>query len=119
MSRHVLLAFVCAMVLAVVASPSWAKKDSNALKTTIHLLSTTTITNTTLAPGDYNVVEEANQAKFEKDGKVVAEVPCTLKPLSSKAQQSEFYLNNNRLTEIQISGKTEAIDFPANQHAGD
>lgn len=107
-------------LFSFMAVPSWAKSNSNgSLKTTIDLESTTTVRDKTLPPGQYKVIADGNEASFELNGKIVAEVPCSLKTLSSKAPQTAFVLDSNRLTEIQVSGKTQAIEFASSQNAGD
>jgi hypothetical protein len=114
MTRHVLPLFIAISVIAILTIPSWAGDNSSgALSARISLDSIATVnnTNTTLEPGEYKVVAEQNQAKFDKDGKVVAEVPCTLKTLPGKAAHTEFVVDQGRLLEIQVSGKTEAIEF--------
>ena len=114
MTRRVLPFFIAVAVITMITIPSWAKDNSSgALSARISLDSATTVnnSNTTLEPGEYRVVAEQNQAKFEKNGKVVAEVPCTLKTLSGKAAYTEFSIDQGRLLEIQVSGKTEAIEF--------
>jgi hypothetical protein len=119
MSRRLFSFFFAIVVLTAVTFPVWAKTDSNAsIKTTITLYSKVTLGSTSLAPGHYDVTVEGNQAKFEQGGKVVAQVPCTLKTLASKAPQTQFLADQGRMTEIQVSGKTEAIDFPAGQTSG-
>jgi secreted trypsin-like serine protease len=115
MSRRPSLSFPVIIALAAMSLPALAKSNSKAtIKTTVDLTSTTKVGSTTLAPGHYEVVVEGNQAKFERDGKTVAEVHCTLKDLSTKAQQTEATADHDQLTEIQVSGKTQAIEFSAN-----
>jgi hypothetical protein len=112
MSRLMLAILSVCAVLTLMAAPSWGKTDTNEqLKTTITLSTATKIQNTQLQPGEYKVTAEGNQVKFERDGKVVAQVPCTLKTLSEKARQSEFKTDHDRLTEIDVSGKMQAIAF--------
>lgn len=112
MSRRLFNIFLAIMALGVASVSVWAKSDSNdSITATIKITSTTTVGSTQLAPGDYKVVVEGSQAKFEKGGKVVAEVPCTLKDLNYKAPQTEFVLDNNQISEIQVSGKTKAIEL--------
>jgi hypothetical protein len=119
MNRLVLPFFVVTAVFALMTTPSHARTSSNdSLTAKIDLASTTNINNTTLSPGEYKVVAEGNQAKFEKDGKVVAEVPCTLKTLSNKSAHTEFVIDHDRLLEIQVSGKTQAIEFSPAQNSG-
>ncbi len=119
MFRRFLPLFIVAAAVAVMTIPVRAKNNSSdSLTATLDLDSTATINKTTLTPGEYRVVAEGNQARFEKDGKTVAEVPCTLKTLPNKASLSEFVMDHDRLTEIQVAGKTEAIEFSTSQSAG-
>lgn len=98
--------------VTVISIPSWSKSNSkNYLSTTIDLASPTRIRNKQLQPGKYKVIAEGNEAKFERDGKIVAQVPCTLKTLSQKAQEDDFQTDHNRLTQIDVAGKMEAITF--------
>ena len=119
MSRRLLPLFITAAMFVVITIPSWAKSSSNgSISVTITLTEKATVNNTTLAPGDYKVVAEGNKATIEKGGKVVAEVPCTLKTLSNKAPQTAATVDHGNLTEILASGKTEAIEFSSNQNSG-
>jgi hypothetical protein len=114
MSRRLFATFLAIMALGVASVSVWAKSDSgDSITATIKITSPTTVGTTQLAPGDYKVVADGNQAKFEQGNKVVAEVPCTLKDLNYKAPQTEFVLDNNHISEIQVSGKTKAIEFSA------
>lgn len=95
--------------------PVWAKPNSNAtIMATIDFDSTTKLGSTSLTAGQYDVVAEGNQAKFEREDKIVAVVPCVLKELSSKARHTEFLIDHDQLTEIQVSGKTQAIELSTN-----
>jgi hypothetical protein len=90
----------------------WAKNDtSDTITTKIKLDAATTVGTTQLAPGEYKVTADGSKAKFELKGKVVAEVPCTLKDANSKLNQSSFVLDNNKIVEIQIAGKSKSIEF--------
>ena len=94
----------------------WAKNDSSdSITTTIKVNSTVTVGSAKLAPGEYRVVAEGNQAKFTQGSKVVAEVPCTLKEISAKAPQTSFVLDHDSISEIQVSGKSKAIEFSSGQ----
>jgi len=89
-----------------------AKSDpSETITTTIKLTSTTSLGASKLAPGEYKLTVEGTQAKFMQHGKVIAEVPCTLKDLSAKAPQTSFVVDHDRISEIQVSGKIKAIEF--------
>jgi hypothetical protein len=119
MSRRLLPLFITAAMFVVIAIPSWAKSNSSgSISVTITLAEKATVNNTTLAPGDYKVIADASKATIEKDGKVVAEVPCSLKTLSSKAPQTAATVDHGRLMEILASGKTEAIEFSSDQNSG-
>ena len=114
MSRRVLPFFAIA-VLTVMTFPAWAKSSSSeSLKADITLDAPAALNNATLAAGEYKVVAEGNQAKFEQDGKIVAEVPCTWKTLSNKSRYSAVELDRDRITGIDFSGKTQAIQFSTN-----
>ena len=118
-SLRLLPLYVTAAMLVLIAIPSRAKTNSSSsVSVTITLAVPATVNNTTLAPGDYKVVAEGNKATIEKGGKVVAEVPCTLKTLSNKAPQTAATVDHGRLTEILASGKTEAIEFSSDQNSG-
>ncbi len=112
MSRPLLFALSVFAAWTLVSVPSWGRPNANdSLTATIDLSSKTTIQNKQLQPGHYKVVAEGNEAKFERNGKIVAEVPCTLKTLSQKAQQDDYQTDQNRLIQIDVSGKMQAITF--------
>ena len=117
MSRR-LLSFLTVTVLIAMTLPAWARSNSaDSLKATIDVSSTIHVSNKTLEPGEYTVVAEGSQAKFERNGNVIAEVPCTLKTLSNKSPYTAVLINKGRITEIDLSGKTQAIEFKSNQNA--
>jgi hypothetical protein len=91
----------------------WAKNESSdTITTKLKFTATTMVGTTQLAAGEYKITADGNKAKFEQGNKVVAEVPCTLKDFAGKVNQTSFVLDNkNQLTEIQVSGKTKAIEF--------
>ena len=112
MSRPLLIILTIFAAWTLVSVPSWGKtttKDS--LSTSIDLTSATKIQNTQLQPGQYKVTADGNEAKFEQDGKIVAQVPCTLKMLPTKSKQNRYEMDHDRLTEINVSGKMQAIQF--------
>lgn len=118
MSRR-LLSLSAIAVLGLMILPAWANNNSkDSIKTTIDITSTSKVSGTTLRPGQYTVVAEGNQAKFERDGKVVAEVPCTVKTLSTKSPNNQLVMDHGQITEIDLSGKTQAIELPSNSSAG-
>ena len=133
MFRRILQFSITALAVALVASA-----QSIPMSSTINLHSSTQVENKTLPPGEYRVVVEANNAgndlcafvspvkngrrviggnvgsdqKLRSEGIVVAEVPCTLKTQTDHVSGSDFaVIEQDRLTEIQFSGKNEAVDF--------
>jgi len=112
MSRRSFPIFLACMALFATSVSVRAKNDaSDTITASIKLTSTTSIGAAKLAPGDYKLIVEGTKAKFEQHGKVVAEVPCTMKDLSSKAMQTSFVGDHDRISEIQVSGKSKAIEF--------
>jgi hypothetical protein len=100
------------MALTTMSVSVWAKNDSgDAITTNLKLTATTTVGTTQLAPGDYKVVADGSKAKFLQGSKVVAEIPCTLKDFSGKINQTTFVIDHDKLTEIQVSGKSKSIEF--------
>ena len=88
--------------------PVWAKPNSSeALKATVNLTETTTLNNTTLTPGQYKVTAEGNQATFERDGKIVAQIPCTWKTLPNKSEYSFGRRKGKRNVEEQAHGSAD------------
>jgi hypothetical protein len=119
MSRRIFVSFVAIAALALITLPARANSNSNAtIKATFDVTATTKVGSTTLEPGQYEVQVEGTQAKFLRGRKTVAEVPCTVKELSSKAQQTGFQVDNGQITEIDISGRTQAIAFSASASSG-
>ena len=112
MPRRSLSLLMGIMALTVMSVSVWAKNDSSdTITTNVKLTATTMVGTTQLAPGEYKVIADGSKAKFQQGNKVVAEVPCTLKDFNGKINQTTFVLDNNKLTEIQVSGKTKAIEF--------
>ena len=115
--RLLLFLSLAAFSLMILPAQGWSKpKDS--VSTTISVGTTVTVNNKTLEPGQYKVVVEGNTAKFERDGDIVTEASCTWKTLSSKSPYSDFMTDHNRITEIDFSGKNQAIVFSSNQNSG-
>jgi hypothetical protein len=112
MSRRLLPLFLAIMALTTVSVSVLAKNDSgDTITANLKLTATTTVGTTQLAAGEYKVIADGSKAKFQQGNKVVAEVPCTLKDFNGKINETTFVLDNNKLTEIQVAGKTKAIEF--------
>jgi hypothetical protein len=100
------------MALSAMSVSVWAKNDSgDTITTNVKLTAPTTVGTTKLAPGEYKVIADGSKAKFEQGNKVIAEVPCTLKDFAGKINETTFVIDNNQMTEIQVSGKSKAIEF--------
>jgi hypothetical protein len=112
MSRRLLPLFLAIMALATINVSVWAKNDSgDTITTNLKLTTTTNVGTTKLAAGDYKVIADGTKAKFQQGNKVVAEIPCTLKDFTGKIIETTFVIDHNQLTEIQVAGKTKAIEF--------
>lgn len=110
-----LLAILLAILaISAIGTSVWASKNDpgNTVSATIKLSAATKVGNTQLAAGEYKVIADENQAKFQKGSKVVAQVPCTLKPLSFMPKETVFVTENGGISEIQVSGNEMAIEFP-------
>jgi hypothetical protein len=90
--------------------PVWAHTNSADLQ----IDNPAVIGGTQLKPGQYElrVKDGATQVSVVQDGKVVAQVPCKWIQLPKKAENSEVTVSENRVSEIDFSGKTEAVQFP-------
>ena len=112
MSRRLLPVVLAIMALTTIGVSAWAKNDSpDTITTNLKLTSNTTIGTTQLAAGEYKVIADASKAKFMQGSKVVAEVPCSLKDAGVKVNQTTFIIDHDKLTEIQVSGKSKMIEF--------
>ncbi len=114
--RRMFPIFLAIVVLSAISVSVWAKNDANdSVSATIRLSTAAKIGSTQLAPGEYKIVVEGSQAKIQKGNKVVAEVPCTLKDISFTPQATSFVVDNDSISEIQVSGRTKAIEFSPGQ----
>jgi len=118
--RRMFPIFLAIVALSAMSVSVWAKtgNSSNAISATIKLATATKVGNTQLAAGEYKVIADANQAKFQKGNKVVAQVPCTLKELPFMPHATVFVLDHDSIAEIQVSGTTQAIEFSSALSAG-
>ena len=107
--------FAIVAISAMTAS-LWA--DSSAISATIKFGSATKVGDTQLAPGQYKVTADENGAKFQKGNKVVAQVPCELKPLSFMPRETVYIVDKGSVSEIQVSGSEMAIDFSTGPSSG-
>ena|ERR1700704_5776067 len=81
-------------------------------KKTIHILHPLHVGDTTLAPGDYSIVVDGNEATFNQGRKVVAKVSCAMKESGTKSPQDVVvYDANAAITEIRYAGQSQVIAF--------
>jgi hypothetical protein len=113
-TRRTFPVFFAIILFSAMSVSVCAKNDSSgAISATITLSTPAKIGNTQLAAGEYKITAEGNQAKIEQGKKVIAQVPCTLKDLSFKPKATGFDLDKGAISEIQVEGKTKAIEFSA------
>ena len=112
--------FLTILAFSAMSVSVWANKTDpgNTVSGTIRVTATTKVGNTQLAAGEYKVIADENQAKFQKGNKVVAQVPCTLKPLSFMPKATAFVTQNGGISEIQVSGSEMAIEFSTGPSSG-
>jgi hypothetical protein len=112
MSRRLLPVVFAIMAVVAIGVSASAKNDSpDTITTNLKLTSNTTIGSTQVPAGEYKVIADGTKAKFMQGSKVVAEIPCSLKDASSKVNQTTFIIDHDKLTEIQVSGKSKMIEF--------
>jgi len=112
MSRRLLPVVLAIMALTTMGVSVWAKNDAgDSITTTLKLNTPTTVGTTQLPAGEYKVIADGTKAKFQQGNKVVAEVPCTLKDSTTKPNQTTFVIDHDKMTEIQVGGKTKTIEF--------
>jgi len=103
--------FFAAVVATGMAFPVWVTSATDSLNKKVHIGANVTVAGKSIKEGDYDLVVSGTQAKLERGGKVVAEVPCTWKPLENKADHDVVLTNGGAVTEIEFKGNTQAIDF--------
>jgi hypothetical protein len=96
--------------LLLAALPVWAVHTYSVLWT---VTQSTTIGNSEIKPGDYELRVEEGQTQLQvmSHGKMVVEVPCHWVQLPAKAAASEVEVDDNKVTIVEFSGKTAALDF--------
>jgi hypothetical protein len=102
--------FLAGFAAILLALPVWAQTES----TDLTIDHPETIGTTQLQPGDYHlrVKTDATQLEVEQNGAVVAEVPCHWIQLPNKPDATQIQTSNDKITEIDFSGKTAAVQIP-------
>jgi hypothetical protein len=98
-----------ASAILAMAAPAWAHTDTAILT----FDKTAHVGSTMLDPGSYKVRAEENgkQLEFERDGKVIAQVPCHWIQLPSKSQNDEAVVDNDTVHEIHFGGRVAAVQI--------
>ena len=102
--------YLAVLAFSFVALPVWAAHmDSLSWEPT----QAARIGSTQVMPGQYELRAEEGQPNVEvmHNGKVLATVPCNWVKLPKKADNSEVQTNNNQVTQVDFSGRSEAIQF--------
>jgi hypothetical protein len=97
--------------VAMMSLPVWARPES----TTLVLTAPTQIGATQLQPGQYEIRAEpkGDHLTVYREGKAVAEVPVQWIQLNKKPAQSSVVMSDNRVTEVDFGGKTDAAQIAA------
>jgi hypothetical protein len=91
-----------------ISFPAWAA----AARKTVHIQHRLQVGDTTLAPGDYTVVVDGNEATFNQGHKVVAKVSCAMKESGMKSPQDVVvYDANSAITELRFAGQSQVVTF--------
>ncbi len=99
------LIFAVAMLaLTLVASAA-----PKAKKVSLTLFSDTTVSGTTLKPGEYQVVIEDNSATFLREGREVVKVAVETQEAPQKFAQTEVLTDGNTLKELDLGGTTTKL----------
>jgi hypothetical protein len=102
--------YLAVLAFALVALPVWAAHTD--------LMSwypdqSMKIGNTQITPGTYELKAEEGQPQLEimHNDSVVAAVQCQWTKLPNKAKYSEVQSNGTEVTQVQFSGRNEALQF--------
>lgn len=105
--------FGLCVVLAAAFSFS-APVFARAMSQSLELTQPAMIGSTTLAPGSYKVTADLNsdRVQVEQQGKLIATVEGKTVTLHRKSPYAAIVMDGNRISEIQFSGKIQAIQIP-------
>ncbi len=99
--------FVAFLSVLFLSCPVWAHSES----TPLDLSQPATIGSTTLKPGQYRLIANlsTDQVRVERKGKVIGTFTGTPVTLQTKSEQTAIVFNGRQISEIQFTGKTEAL----------
>ena len=108
MANRVVSRGLILLAALAVSFPAWASPA----KKTIRIQHPLQVGDTSLAPGDYTVVVDGNEATFNQGRKVVAKVSCAMKESGTKSSQDVVvYDANAAITEIRFAGQSQVVTF--------
>ena len=101
------------LTLLSLAAPVWAHTRT----ATAYISDTTTIGNTQLKPGEYQLKVEDNATHLQivQNGKLVAVVPVRWIQLPQKPTNTAVLLDGNKITEVEFGGNTQAVQIVSSQ----
>jgi hypothetical protein len=106
--------YLLAAAVLLIVLPMWAKPKAERTDTaTWQTVEAVTVGTTQIQPGDYTLRAEESGKMLEvlHDGKVVAQVSCHWIELPKRAADTEVSTTNNKVTEVEFAGRTEALQI--------
>jgi hypothetical protein len=99
---------LAAAILAIVA-PTWGRTDT----ATLSFQKPVHVGSAMLDSGNYQIRadESSKQLEIEKDGKIVAQVPCHWIQLDSKSPADEVIVSKDTVQQIRFEGRTAAAQI--------
>src|SRR5882724_7974175 len=107
MTNRVLFRGLILLAALAYSFSAWAAPT----KKSVHIQHRFQVGDTTLAPGDYTVVVDGNEATFNQGRKVVAKVSCAVKENGEKSAQDAVIYADTAITEIRFAGQSQVITF--------
>jgi hypothetical protein len=106
--------FLGGLALLALSVPVWAAHTDSVA---FYSDGSTTIAGTQLKQGDYELKVKDNAKDLQVvtgDGKVVASVTVQWVQLPNKPQATSVVVDNNKITEVDFGGKSQAVKIPTN-----
>jgi hypothetical protein len=110
-SRNTFLCALAFLALPFLASARPKTENTQMEKKSMDLRSAATVDGKALQPGNYEVVIEGNQVRFEREGKTVVTAPCNWKGLGYKSPYDSVTFSASRqLQELDFAGSDQALE---------
>jgi len=106
--------YLLAMAVLLMTLPIWAKPKADRTDTAQWSTTQAVMVGTMqVEAGTYTLRAEESGKTVEvlHNGKVVAQAPCHWIELSKKADNTEVSTDNNKITQVQFEGRTEALQI--------